>query len=362
MTRLLSRRPLSALGLFVAACAMLGWLVGCSGGGGNGGVNPPPVVGDTATVRGTVVPADNVAGGLGGATISALGLAPAGVGTAQNTVLAQTTADTRGNFELANIPVGDVTIVADTVNEANYGSQSIPGLHLNRNDVVALTIAVLPVGSAAPTVVYLSPNQATIDLHGQVKFNGSVASSSGMLSVTPSFYLTGGIGAVDRNGRFTAGQAGTGKVWAVCGSAKTYADVEVTGPRAPQITSYFVSPQELTATGGKVSITVAANDGDGIAQVRVEVYKPDSSIENVLMELDPRTNETYWLPEVLDALNEAGRWLIVPANSNAPDALGHQESQRYDLRVIVTDNTGATSQTDFVTVIVNGIDTPPPPL
>jgi hypothetical protein len=361
MTRLLSKRSLSGLSALLAALAMFCWLSGCGGGDDNGGVIPPPVV-QTATVRGTVVPADNVAGSLGGATVSALGVGAAGVGPAQNTVLARTTADVRGNFVLGNIPVGDVTIVADTLNEANYGSQSIAGVHLDRNDDLALTITVLPVGMASPTVVYLSPNEATIDLHGRVKFNGSVASSTGMLSVTPSFFLTGAVGVVDKSGQFIGTQAGTGKVWAVCGTVQATADIEVTAPRVPQITSFFVSPEELTATGGKVSITLAANDGDGIAQARVEIYKPDGSIENVLLELDVRTNETYWLPEVLDGLGDTGRWLIIPANTNTPDALGHQEAQRYSLRVIVTDNSGASSQTDFVDVVVTGIDTPPPPL
>ena len=361
MTRLLFTRSLGGLSALVAALFLLCWLSGCGGGGDNGEIIPPPVV-QTATVRGTVVPADNVAGGLSGATVSALGVAAAAVGPAQTTVLAQTTADSHGSFVLRNIPVGDVTIVADTLNEANYGSQSITGIHLNRNDDLALTITVLPVGMASPTVVYLSPNEATIDLHGQVKFNGSVASSSGMLNVTPSFFLTGAVGLVDKSGQFIATQTGTGQVYAVCGTASATAAIEVTAPRAPQITSFFISPQELTATGGKVSITVAANDGDGIAQARVEIYKPGGSIENVLLELDPRTNETYWLPEVVDGLGETGRWLIIAANSNTPDSLGHQESQRYSLRMIVTDNSGASSQTDFVDVVVAGIDTPPPPL
>jgi len=345
----------------LVALALLCLLAGCGGGGnGGGGVVPPPV-GDTATVQGTVVAADSVTTGLAGATISALGMGAAGVGPAQGAVLAQTTADANGNFVLPGIPVGDVSIVADTLNEGNYGSQRINGLHLNRNDIVNLTVTVLPVGAATPTIVYLSPTGATIDLRGKIRFHGSVATSSGSLDVTPTYYVTGGVGSVDRNGQFDATQAGTGKLWAVCGTARTAANITVTNPRPPQITSFFVSPKALTAAGGKVNVVCAANDGDGIAQVRLEVYKPDTTITNVMMSLNEGTLETYELPEVPDGLGNVGRWLIIPANSNTPDALGHQESQRYSLRVIVSDNTGASTETDFVDVVVAGIDSPPPP-
>jgi hypothetical protein len=103
--------------------------------------------------------------------------------------------------------------------------------------------------------------------------------------------------------------------------------------------------------------------------VVAEVYKPDTTHENIVMELDPRTTGTYWLPEVMDDLGETGRWLIIPGNSNTPDAFGHQEAQRYSIRIVVTDGSGATTTAppppegqDFFSVVVNGIDTPPPPI
>lgn len=355
MTRLLTTSVIAAM---VVACI----LSGCGGGGNDDNEPPIPPVTDTATVRGVVVQADDPTIGLGGATIQAVSTTVGAVmSTAQGTVVAQTMADARGNYVLRNIPVGQVTIVADTPAETYYGSQAIPNLQLAANDNINLTITVLPLSVGNPALVSLTPAQGTIDLNGQIRFAGVVTSSTGILSVTPSYYLSGSIGAVDRNGVFYATRAGTGQLIAACGDARATANITVTPPRPPQITSFFVTPTALNATGGKVSVTVAANDGDGIAQVKAEVYGPDSSVQNVIMELDPRTTETYQLPNQSDPFGTIGRWLIIPANSNTPDGTGFQQPQRYSIRVVALDNNGASTATNFVDVTVNGLDQPPVP-
>lgn len=354
MTRLLTTSVIIAL---IAA----GILSGC-GGGGDDGEPPIPPVTAKATVRGVVVRAEEPSIGIGGATIQAVSTTgTAGVGTAQGTVLAETVADGQGNYVLRNIPVGNVTIVADTPGETYYGSQTIPNLTLVANDNINLTITILPLSAGSPARVSLTPAQGTTDLNGQIRFAGVVSSATGVLSVTPSYYLSGAIGSVDRNGVFYATRAGTGQLTAACGDARATANITVTPPRPPQITSFFVTPTELNATGGKVSVTVAANDGDGIAQVKVEVYRPDSSVQNVIMELDPRTTETYQLPDQADPFNVVGRWLIIPANTNTPDGTGFQEPQRYSIRVVALDNSGASTSTNFVDVTVKGLDQPPFP-
>jgi len=361
MTRLLARRSRSEVSALVAALAVLCLLCGCGGGGDGGGGTPEPVV-DTATVRGTVVEADNVAMGLGRATVQALQpVVAAGVSPAASRVVAQTTTDSGGNFVLRNIPVGTVNILVETPEEASYGSQSITGLQLNKGDDVQLTITVLPGASATPTGLSITPAEAETDLHGELTFTSSVTGSTGALDVTPSYYVTGGIGVVNRSGVFTATQAGTGTLVAVCGAARASSTIRVTAPRAPVITFFSLTPQQLEAAGGKVSITLAARDGDGIAQVVARVYKPDSTIETIIMELDTRTAGTYWLPEVQDSEGETGHWLILPGNTNAYDAEGVQEAQRYSIQVIVTDGSGATTATDFYTVTVAGLDKPPGP-
>lgn len=340
-------RPL-ALSAIAAVLALTFLLSGCGGGGG-GGENPPPPVGNTATVRGMVVQADNPAIGLGGASVQALGFASS-VASAQTTVLAQTTADAQGNFVLANVPVGVVTILVDTTNEAAYGSQSISGLELSAGDDVRLTVTVLPVGEAAPALLYLTPNNATIDPGGIVRFSASVTSSSGLLDLTPSFLLSGDVGVVNAEGEFVAGSPGDGHLVAVCGTARATADIHVTEPRAPEITTFLVAPLSLPATGGSTTITVAANDGDGITQVEAEVYGPGGDVDTAPLPPVSGTLETYRLNYPL------------PPNSNIPDATGHQAEQKYSIRVKATDGSGAQTTTDFVDVKVVGIDTPPPPI
>ena len=302
-----------------------------------------------ARIEGRVVRADNPTSGLGRATLEAR--------SASGSIVSAT-ADALGNFVLDGIPVGDVTLFADTPNEGDYGSQEVPGIHLAESDDVQVTVTILPLGTAAPTQLFLTPTQVTIDLLGQVQFLATVMSGGTNLDVTPSFLLTDPIGIVGSNGAFRATQVGSGQLVAVCGTARATADITVTPPRDPVVTSYFVSPLSLPSGGGNVTITVVANDGDGIsylglAQVVAEVYQPppDTSFVEVLMPQDTGTEGTF-------------RNLLpyhVPANSNTIDGAGHQDPQSYPIRVRVRDGAGNVTFTDFLEVVVKGVDSPPGP-
>ena len=327
----------SIIALTIVALCLLS---GCSSGGAP--PPPPPPGGDTAQIQGTVVRADAPSSGIAGATVE--------VRSATGDLLASANANGLGQFVLNNIPVGDVTLFADTPNEGDYGSQEVPGIHLDPSDVLQMVVTILRLGEPPPTRILLTPTQATIDIRGHVNFNGAVVAGGTALTATPTFILTGAVGEVDRTGYFTATQVGLGQLFAVCGSAQAAANIEVTPSRDPQVTTYLVAPLSLRASGGDVTITVAANDGDGILQVVAEVYKPDASQEDVPMPQDPGTDETYRVT------------YGVPPNTNPIDGLGHQDVQRYPVRVRVQDNFGNTTFTVFVEVVVDGIDTPPPPI
>jgi hypothetical protein len=325
----------SLIALTIVALCLL---AGC-GGGAASPPGPGPV--NTATIQGTVVRADIPTSGIGGATVE--------VRSATGQVLGSAVANGAGQFQLAGLPTGDVSLFADTPNEGTYDSQEVPDLHLDNNDVLQVVIAILRLGDPPPTRINLTPTQAIIDIRGHVNFNGAVVSDGVILNAVPTFILTGAIGAVDRTGYFTATQVGLGQLIAVSGGAQAAAGIEVTPARNPQVTTYLVAPLSLRASGGDVTITVTAHDGDGILQVIAEVYKPDTSQENVVMPQDPLTDETYRVT------------YGVPPNSNPIDGLGHQDVQRYPIRVRVQDTFGNTTYTAFVEVAVDGIDTPPPP-
>ena len=331
MTRLLHLGAIAALLLALLA------LTGCGGGGGGG--TPPPPPGATGTLAGRVVHADDVNIGIFAATVS--------VQAADGTEVAKGTTGGNGSFTVDEVPVGQWQVVVETLSEADYGSQTVPGIVISKKATTSLTVTVLRAIDATPTAIYLSPSQATVDVRGQVDFNGAVVSSSGLLNATPIYLVSSSIGTIDTNGNFIATAAGKGQIIAICGGVKATADIEVTDARAPEVTTFLVAPLKLKAAG-TVTITIAANDGDGIKSVEAHIYTPGGEdVQSVT--LDPRTTDTYRLV------------YSVPANSNAPDALGNQAAQRYSIQVIVTDNTNVTTATGFADVTVAGLDAPPLP-
>lgn len=331
MTRLLHLGAIAALLLALLA------LTGCGGGGTT--PPPPPPPGATGTLAGRVVHADEVNLGIFAATVS--------VQAADGTEVARGTTDGAGSFTVAEVPVGQWKVVVETLTEADYGSQQVPGIVISKKATTNLTVTVLPALDAPPTAIYLSPSQATVDVRGQVDFNGAVVSASGLLSATPIYLVSSSIGTIDPNGNFIATAAGKGQIIALCGDAKATADIEVTDARAPEVTTFLVAPLKLKSAG-TVTITIAANDGDGIKSVVAHIYTPGGEDPQTVT-LDPRTTDTYRL------------LYAVPANSNVPDHLGNQAPQRYSIQVIVTDNTNVTTATGFVDVTVAGLDAPPPP-
>lgn len=342
MTRLLHLGAIAAL--LLASLA----LVGCGGGSGSG---TPPSVGDTGSLSGRVVHADNVNVGIAGATVS--------VTDGTGNVLAGGVADSQGNFILLAVPVGRWTVLVETPNESVYDSQSVPGITIADRTRTTLTVTVLRTIDPLPTGITLSPASATVDLHGQVDFDAAVVSGATALAVTPIFLASSNIGVIDRNGVFTATQTGAGTVTAICGTMTATANVTVGASRPPQITSFLVAPLKLKASGGWVYVTVAANDGDGVASVKAEIYAPDGNVITRDLTFNTASTDTYQLISQLPGGAHEG--YHIPANSNQPDANGFQAPQLYSIRAVATDNSGHSTSTDFVDVTVAGLDAPPPP-
>lgn len=333
MTRLLWPSVITAL--------IIGTLVlsGCGGGGGG----TTPVVPDTGTIAGRVLRADDTTQAVAGAEVL--------VQTDGATVTART--DTNGNYTLAGVPVGEQTVVASAPTNPNLRSQQVPNVSVTKNATTTLNFTLLGQAQGEPTSITLSPTAATIDLNGEVKFAAAMAAGSTAVAGTPTYYVLGNVGTISASGSFIARAVGQGQVWAVCGSALASATITVTPSRPPEVTTFLASPEEFTASGGTLNVTVATNDGDGIADgsVVAEIYAPSGDVTRLPMPLAAGTERdgTYRLT-----------W-TVPANSNTPNAAGVQAEMDYSLRVVVTDRSGAVTTTDFVDFVVKGLAAPPGP-
>lgn len=326
------------LGAIAALLLALLVVTGC--GGGSNATSEQQQPSDTGTLTGRVLRADNVSLGLSSATVS--------VRAADGTEKASGTSGSNGSFSVTNVPVGQWQVVVETPNEPDYGSQTVPDIAITKGLKTSLTVTVLRATDPAPTAIYLSPTQAKVDLHGQVDFIGAVVSASGALTATPIYLVSSTIGTIDLNGKFTATATGKGQVTALCGDARVTAEVEVTAARPPEVTTFLVAPLKLKASGGTVTITIAANDGDGIKSVEAHIFTPGGEV-TLPVPLASGTADTYRLT------------YLVPANGNAPDQLGNQAAQTYPIQVIVTDNTDVQTPSDWVDVTVEGLDAPPLP-
>lgn len=342
----MTRLPLAAtLAAILLTIVLLG---GCGGGNGtpdDGG----PVVADTGTISGRVVRADSPTSGISGASVV--------VRTATGTPLAETSTNATGAFVIRQVPVGSQTVIVDTVGESLYGSQTVAGVPVHKDATTNLTVTVLRVDAPAPSVLDLTPEDVEVDLNGSAAFTASVRTSSGALAVTPTFYVTGGIGVVSYDAAtkkvvFSATREGTGKLMAVCGTLEASANITVVEAGSPEVSSFLVAPMSLPATGGDVTITVAVTDGDGIKSVEAEIFRPDTTSYKVTLPLVLGTQETYRATTSL------------PANSNPYGTDGKQDAQTYRVRYIVrdwADQVSTTPANEFVTITVAGLEMPPTP-
>jgi hypothetical protein len=339
----LAAMPLAAMLL----AAMVVTIIGGCGGNARPGPEPPPVPPpvDTAIIKGRVVKADRTTEPLPGSLVT--------MSTGQFAY-----ADTLGEFIVRDVPVGDGTVefTVDSISNPDYGSQTIAGVGVSKNDnpdnAPSVTVAVLPINLSQPQAITITPDQATIDLNGEIQFAAPVSGSAGLLQVQPTWYLTTNAGNIDRNGKFTALNVGSAMVVATSGNISALANVVVTPSRPPNISTFLVDPSNLSSSGGTVNVTAAINDGDGLRSVEAQVVDPNNWQTNYAMDLVEGTSPkdgTYRLSLTIDPND---------IRQNQEDAT---RPLTYSIRVVAEDNAGNTSASGFKDVVVAGIDEPIPP-
>ncbi|MBM3500127.1 MAG: hypothetical protein FJX74_15835, partial [Armatimonadetes bacterium] len=334
--------PAVIVGLALIALAVA--LGGCGSGSGIGGGNPPPPpppppAAGTATIDGVVVDSQVPTVAIPGAQVvvaaDAAADAPAAV------------TDGAGRFKLQKLAAGGVQLDVTFPSTGAYQAMRVT-VDTAQKTTTFVTIAALRDEASTPTSLALSPTQAQVDVGGEVQFTAQVQSYGVPMNVTPSFSLIGDVGTLTASGLFRAAKVGTGNITAFFPGATADATVRVTAPAAPRLGTLSVSPGSLPAEGGNVYISLSTTDGDGIAGALAEITtlgRPTIPRALILESGSPKD----------------GSWATiypVPANSNPIGTDGVQLEQRYSARVRVTDNSGASSTTQWADFTVAGLEPP----
>jgi len=258
--------------------------------------------------------------------------------------------DGNGSFTLTKLQSGGVNLQASFPSTPVYQAMVVP-VDTAANKTTIVTIAALRSGATPPTTVTLSPSNAQIDVGGQVQFDAEARAYGVPVDIAPSYSLMGDIGTLLPSGLFTATKVGTGEVTAIFPQASVSANVEVIGPRPPQIGTLSVSPASLPADGGNVRIAISATDGNGIASVEAKVVTLNKAPSTVIPTLDSGS--------ILD-----GSWVgtfPAPPNSNPIGSDGVQLGQTYSAQVTVRDRSGASTKSGWADFVVVGLEAPPGP-
>ncbi len=325
------RDPRSSLLWALAIIVIGGYLSGC----GEEGGNLPPIRG-TARIQGIVVDAVNPAQRIAGATIRA--------GQAEQV------SDASGAFAFTRLNQGTVQLAVSFQPGAGYRAAQL-NVPTVSGKVTQVIVAAVPEAVNSPDNVSLDPTSGQVEVGGQVQFTATVTALGLPSPCTPSFALTGGVGAITAAGLFTATAQGTGVVTASAGAASATATITVVAVTGPRLGTLSVSPSSLPAEGGQVRIALTATSVAGIIAVTAAIEHPDGLTENVALRLGTGTHTD-------------GTWVkarSVPANSNPTDSEGHQLPQTYNVQVTARDGQNRLATSASVSFTVVGLEPPPPP-
>jgi hypothetical protein len=312
-------------------------LGGCGGSGDDDG-SPPPL-GAVFTITGRVQEADHVSIGIGQSVITAL---PSG---------RTTTTASDGTFTLTNVPVDSVTLNCNPERTPSYQPAAILIPTPVANSVVNVTISLLPLTAPALTGLALSPLDATVEIGSTTQFLATVQTATGPIAYAASWVSLGSAGTLDSTGLFTATALGQNHIYAFSGTLGATTTITVVGQRGPFLDSLIVNPEQVSASGGVVTFTVAVHDGQGVASVDATVHTPGGA--DVVVALTRVAGDAF------DATFRAT--YVVPPNSKPILGDGSQESQTYNVRFTATDVTARQTTSNRILFVVEGLAPPPPP-
>ncbi len=333
-------------------------LIGC-GGDDDGAAGPlnggaPAAHQDNATLTGRVVQANNPS-----PEDPAAGLVRAVVTEVSTGRSVETGA--QGTFELTGLPAGDSTPIYVTMPRSGDYDATTVYIPTKKNQVTTAEIALLPMAAGSPTSIGISPQNAIVEQGADVQFSASIHVNGQVISAQPTWVLLGnnvGSFSAARSGLLNTTSTGVAIIRAMTGELVTETQLTVTSARAPDISSVLVSASKdipVPATGGLVTVIVAASDGDGVRDVIVEIFPQHQT--------DPLTPVGATRIAGQDTDGTWRAFVPVPANDNRPDATGVQAPQFYTLRVTAVDDSASrrTATSDWFEFKVEGLDTPPPP-
>lgn len=314
-----SIRQHRALALVAIAAGLSGVCIAVIGCGGGGGAPPPPT---ETVVSGSVVDATNTSSPIPNARVSLTNpTSSAARGT--RALLDEDTTDQDGNYTLRTRATGEVELRVDAI--GSFSGVAIL-IDITGRASVEIRITLLPTSRTVSEVLVEPPGPLTVRPGEQLPFAAHVLDEGGdrMIDVTPTWAVSGRIGAIDASGIFTAGSvAASGHVVAVVSDQAGVVDVTVeTGGQPP----------------GSVNGTV----------IDLETQNP---IVGALVTISGRAGVT----------DSSGDFLVTGLNNGPQTLTASAESQGYLPTSVEVEVQGATALLAPIQLVPLSPGPPPPP-
>ncbi len=261
---------LSGLLLSILTVAALSG-AGCGGGGG--------VAGGTGTVTGTVVDATDPSQPVGNAYVYVpIGARGMGASTRQTAEQATYT-DASGNFVLTGVAVGARYLRVRPPTGSGATEEHEYALDLTDGATVTIRPTIVP-----DALLAAIGDVAIRDADGDTEFTlapgaqkqlfADVTDTSGQaMQLAPTWTTTGSVAAISNSGLLTAGAApGTGKVYAVVGTASDSADVTVANQQPTTYEIAFYSDRNTGDGTRDNEIYLMDEDGSNVRQLTDNGY------------------------------------------------------------------------------------------
>jgi len=349
------------VGIFLAFLFPLCLCSGCAPQGGDDGPGPDDGATGPGTVAGRVLDGLSPTDAVAGADLYVyMPVHTEGVGTRQEDLggpVAQAVSGEDGSFSLPDIPAGDCVLRVRPPSTARMGVIRL-AVDVAPEETQDVTVNMLPLALLERIrTVRITPTEAVDLSAGDTQQFAAYAFDEadepvlddGSDLIRATWSCTSAIGAIDGEGRFTAGsEGGVGLVRATFGERSESALVRVTGSgdggpdggdnRAPSITSVQLSPYDTVAPGSSCFVDVLADDPDG--DVLTYEFEADGGV---------------LYPTYFDGMAE---W-VAPGGTSAS---GARQSTGVPYTITCSVSDGAASDTETVTVYVSDDASNSPPV